>query len=94
MSVLGFAKACRVANQIIISEDPKVIIPVASPPEMALLKLIVWLDRPSELRAKDARDLTYLCESYEQAPSVIDVIYDKMTNELEMVDWDIRIMET
>ena len=90
MSVLGFAEACRVADQIIISEDPEVTIPVASPPGMALLKLVAWLDRPSELRAKDARDLTYLCESYEKVPSVIDVIYDKMTNELEMVDWDIR----
>jgi len=74
MCVLRFAKACRAANQIIISEDPKVITPVASPTEMALLILIVWLDRPSELRAKDARTLTYLCEPYEQVPSVIDVI--------------------
>lgn len=86
MSVLGFAEACRVADQIIISKDPDVTIPVANPPGMALLKLIAWLDRPTELRAKDARDLTYLCESYEKVPSVIDVVYDKMTDQLEMVD--------
>jgi len=89
MSALGFSEACQDADQVIISKDPQVIIPVASPAGMTLLKLVAWLDRPTELREKDAQDLTYLCESYEKVPKVKDAIYEKMSDALERVDWDI-----
>jgi len=40
MSALGFSEACQKADQVIISQDPQMSIPVASPAGMTLLKLV------------------------------------------------------
>jgi predicted nucleotidyltransferase len=45
MCVPGFKEALSSALQIQITEEPGKVIPVASPAEICLLKLISWLDR-------------------------------------------------
>lgn len=60
MSVLGFEEACANAEIVCIQNDPVVNIPVASPKGMVLLKLTAWMDRPRDLRSKDAKDFAYL----------------------------------
>ena len=63
MNVLGFEEALQNATSVIISKDPLLEIPVASPPGMALLKLVAWTDRDTEKKAKDARDFHYMLTS-------------------------------
>ncbi len=65
MDVAGFDDAHRSAIQVQIQQDPLIQIPVASPQALALLKIIAWDDRDQGLRPKDAKDLAYLLESYQ-----------------------------
>lgn len=64
MSVLGFPEAYENALQIEMPND--LTIKVASLPGLCLLKLIAWLDRPRELRAKDAQDVRHIFRSREK----------------------------
>ena len=64
--------------------------PVATPAGMALLKIIAWTDRASDLRRKDAMDIAYLLTTYEAIQDVIDALYDgDNTQIMERYDWDI-----
>lgn len=76
MRVLGFAEAYENALSVIIAENPVLKVHVASPAGMLLLKLISWLERPEDIRPKDAADIYYLTSHYAKIPSVIDDIYD------------------
>ena len=67
MDVAGFQEAHQSAIQVLIQQDPPIQIPVASPQGLALLKIIAWDDRDHDLRAKDAKDLAYLLESYQES---------------------------
>ena len=51
-----------------------------------MLKLIAWLDRPAEKRAKDAVDIRYLIGNYSRIPQVLDSLYDD--GFMEAQDWD------
>lgn len=90
MSVLGFREACDSAERVRIQDDPVLDIPVATPAGMALLKLIAWADRDSDLRRKDARDIGYLLSTYEAIPAVRAALYDEPhTHVMEVYDWDV-----
>lgn len=90
MSVLGFQEVCANAEIVRIQEEPPVDIPVASPAGMTILKLIAWLDRPSDLRRKDAPDLIYLLTTYEKLPQISDHLYrDRQL--MEQHDWDLTL---
>lgn len=57
---------------------------------MALLKIIAWTDRASDLRKKDAMDIAYLLTTYEAIQAVIDGLYaDDNTHIMERYGWDI-----
>lgn len=86
MSVLGFAEAFDHSMSVVINEEPNITIKVPSPAGMSILKLIAWLDRPVEKRAKDAGDFKYLTQSYINIPEVASAIYDD--GHMESVDWD------
>ncbi|NQZ54390.1 MAG: nucleotidyl transferase AbiEii/AbiGii toxin family protein [Piscirickettsiaceae bacterium] len=86
MNVRGFSEAFANALQVQISEDPKIVIPVASPVGICLLKLIAWLDRETDLRSKDASDFIYLVETYSKIPEVFDALYDE--GYMEYQEWD------
>lgn len=86
MNVLGFSEAFEYALSVQISEEPEIVISVASPAGICLLKLISWLDREVELRAKDATDFSYLIQSYSKIPEIFDAIYEE--GYMEAQEWD------
>lgn len=86
MNVLGFKEALDHADLIRISDDPELDIRVATPAGIALLKIIAWNDRAIDIRPKDARDLIYICQTYESLPDVQDRIYSG--SELEQYGYD------
>lgn len=73
-----------------VQENPELVIPVASPEGMALLKLIAWTDRPREARKKDAADILYLMKNYEGIPFVSDSLYEDVER-MEIYGWDITL---
>ena len=87
MNVLGFSEAFEHALDVHISEDPSIVIPVASPAGMCLLKLVSWLDRDVGQRAKDAIDFEYVIRSYTKIPEIRDAVYDE-EGQMEAQDWD------
>ena len=87
MSVLGFQEACNNAEWIRIQENPRVDVPVATPSGMMLLKLVAWTDRVREKRGKDAQDIAYILDSYEEIPVVRDALYEA-EKIMEKYDWD------
>ncbi len=90
MSVTGFDEACTSAMQIIIRDEPLLQIPIVSPPGLALLKLIGWDDRARNLRPKDAKDIAYLLETYQQLGRVHERLYD-IDGLMQSYDWDIDL---
>lgn len=76
MNVLGYQEAFEHALDVQISVVPDITISVASPAGLCLLKLVSWLDRVIELRAKDATDLSYLIQNYSKIPEVFDALYE------------------
>jgi len=90
MNVLGFQEACDAAEWVRIQDEPELDVPVATPAGMALLKIIAWTDRASDLRKKDAMDIAYLLTTYEAIQEVIDALYDDdNTHIMERYGWDI-----
>jgi len=68
MNVLGFQEACDNAEIVRIQDELAIDIPVATPAGIALLKIIAWTDRKNN-RKKDAKDLFYLLNTYDQIPA-------------------------
>jgi predicted nucleotidyltransferase len=58
---------------------------------MALLKIIAWTDRATDLRAKDAKDVLHLIRNYQKIPEVLDAVYDD-TELGERRAWDVELM--
>lgn len=75
MCVLGFKEALHSALQARIT--PGVVIPVASPAGICLLKLVAWLDRETDKRAKDAADIQYLIHGYPRIPEIHDALFEE-----------------
>ena len=89
MDVTGFEEAHNSAIQVIVKENSEIQVPVASPPGLALLKLIAWSDRPADLRMKDAQDFAYILGSYEHVDSVTDRLYD-VDGLMEGYNWELE----
>ena len=92
MNVNGFKEAFEHALNAKISEAPDISIPVASPAGFCLLKLVSWLDREREMRAKDATDLIYLIQTYSKIPGVLDTLYEE--GYMEAQEWDAELAST
>ena len=86
MKVHGFSEALEHAVNVQVSEKPEVVIPVASPEGLCLLKLVSWLDREIDLRAKDATDFCYLIHNYGKIPEKFDALYEE--GYMEVQEWD------
>jgi len=86
MNVLGFAEAIEYALEVQVSDDPDIVIPVASPAGICVLKLVAWLDREAQLKAKDATDFEYLIRSYLKIPEIHEALYEE--GHAEAQDWD------
>ncbi|WIO73860.1 nucleotidyl transferase AbiEii/AbiGii toxin family protein [Porticoccaceae bacterium LTM1] len=85
MTVLGFAEAAENALAVTINHDPKIVIPVASPVGVSILKLVSWTERV-EFKGKDASDFQYLIRSYTNIPEINDAIYQD--GQMEAQAWD------
>ncbi|NLF16092.1 MAG: nucleotidyltransferase [Lentisphaerae bacterium] len=69
MSVVGFEDAFRHAVRVQIRKEgalPALVVPVASPPALAVLKLVAWNDRQQE-RRRDMVDLAFIIKHYLEA---------------------------
>ncbi len=55
---------------------------------MALLKIIAWADRDHDLRAKDAKDIAYLLEAYQDVDNALDRLYE-IDGLMDQYGWDI-----
>lgn len=85
MSVLGFSEAFQHALDVHISEDPDIVIPVASPAGLCLLKLVSWVDRDVGPRVRDAMDFEYMIRSYTKIPEIREAVYEE--GQMEAQDW-------
>lgn len=85
MTVLGFAEAAEHALAVQIDNDPEIVIPVASPAGVSILKMVSWTER-EEFKGKDASDFQYLMRSYTKIPKINDSIYQE--GQMEAQEWD------
>tara|TARA_R110001606_G_scaffold43195_1_gene114276 strand:- start:120 stop:989 length:870 start_codon:yes stop_codon:yes gene_type:complete len=75
MSVLGFNEVYTHAWDVTLSENPSLVVKVASPAGILLLKLIAWTERGRETQGKDATDIYYVIRHYSRIPHVEDALY-------------------
>lgn len=89
MNMRGFQEASSTAECVLISQSPPVKCRVVSPEGLTLLKFIAWMDRPRELRSKDANDIRYLLSNYRSIKNNKEEIYNEANARYtELYDWD------
>ena len=92
MNTLGFQEAFDNAMIIRIQDNPVVDIPVVTSEGLILLKLIAWTDRISSKRTKDAKDIYYILQNYEEIPEVQGAVYTENNGEIiESYGWDVKL---
>jgi predicted nucleotidyltransferase len=89
MSVVGFEEAYRSSMLIRLSSDPALEIRLPTLPGLALMKIISWEDRYPE-RKKDAEDLLFIMNNYEQAGN-FDRLYDHEQELLKEENFDTQL---
>lgn len=82
MNVAAFSDVFE--NSLRVQVRPDLIIPVASLPGLAVLKLFAWLDRHED---RDVQDIRKLMETYTDAGNV-DRLYEEEADELANVAFD------
>jgi predicted nucleotidyltransferase len=87
LNVAGFEEA--LASSVSMQIDENISARVASPPGLALLKLVAWSDRSRETN-KDAADLYQLLTTYADAGNT-DRLYDHEMQLLEAVGFDMEL---
>jgi predicted nucleotidyltransferase len=75
MNIMGFQEAYDSALTVRLCDESPLEVKVPTIPGMALMKQISWRDRYPE-RPKDAEDLVFLMEHYDEAGN-IDRLYEK-----------------
>jgi predicted nucleotidyltransferase len=84
LNVAGFTEARTSALMVQIATD--LVVPVASLPSLAVLKLIAWLDRHKET-SKDATDFFLIARHYADAGN-LDRLYETESPLLQAADFD------
>ncbi len=87
MNVIGYREALASAQRVEVS--PGMIVPVASLPAFAVLKLLAWADR-GPATSKDAGDLARVLRSYQDAGNE-DRLYGDEFQLLETADFDVEL---
>lgn len=87
MNVAGYRDAHDSA--VSVEVEPGIMIPIASIPGIAVLKLFAWVDRGQE-DPKDAIDLVTLLRQYNEAGNQ-DRIYGDAATALEAIGYDIEL---
>lgn len=88
LNMNGFIEAFEYSMDVCISSEPSLIVKVASPVGLVLLKLLAWNDRKPENR--DAIDLGYLVRDYLDLGN-IERIYNKHADLVEVDEFDYQI---
>ena len=86
MSVTGFHECFRHAIQIKLSDNPELVVKVASLAGLAILKLIAWDDNPDR-RRKDAPDLFFIIQNYLDAGN-LERLFDEAPDIVEASDYN------
>lgn len=89
MSMVGFEEAYRSALQVLIDSEPSLEILVPSIPALALLKIISW-DDAYPRRQRDAHDLLFILENYEET-GIEAALYDSHVALLTEEEFDSRL---
>ncbi|KGO32823.1 hypothetical protein JT06_18180 [Desulfobulbus sp. Tol-SR] len=89
MSMVGFEEAYRSALQVLIDSEPSLEILVPSIPALALLKIISW-DDAYPRRQRDAHDLLFILENYEET-GIEAAPYDSHVALLTEEEFDSRL---
>lgn len=87
MNVVGYRDTLAAACMVEIAPD--LIVPIASLPSIAMLKIFAWLDRGHE-DPKDAIDLVTLLRQYHETGN-LDRLYAEAMSALEECDYDIEL---
>lgn len=87
MNVIGYEEA--LASAIHVAIEPELIIPIASLPGLALLKLFAWRDRYN-FTPRDAQDLVIISRGYHDAGN-LDRLYGEEFGVLETVEYDVDL---
>lgn len=82
MNVLGFQEAFEHSQSVKLRSNPDLIIPVATPAGLTIMKIIAWKERTRDLRGKDAKDLALLLQNYMDAGNE-QRLYDEEPDLLE-----------
>ena len=85
MNVIGYEEV--LANTVQIQVENDLVVPVASLPGLALLKLFAWADRGNN-NSKDALDLATLLRTYHEAGNR-DRLYGEEFQLLKDLDYDL-----
>lgn len=75
MATYGFSEALKAAWSVKISDE--LILPVASPEGIVLLKLVAWTERERRYRERDAQDVEYIIYNYSRIPEIVSRLYDE-----------------
>jgi predicted nucleotidyltransferase len=86
MNIMGFQEAYDSAMTVRLCDESLLEVKVPTIPGMALMKLISWRDRYPE-RPKDAEDLIFLMEHYDEAGN-IDRLYEEEAALLQEEEFD------
>jgi len=88
MSLLGFEEAFEYSITVRLGSDPYLDIRVPTLPGLALMKLISWEEKYPE-RGKDAEDLLFIMQEYEDA-GCLDRLFGEEQDILSEEDFDVR----
>jgi len=86
MNIMGFQEAYDYAMTVRLCEEPVFDVKVPTIPGMAVMKMISWQDRYPE-RPKDAEDLVFLMEHYDEAGNM-NRLYEEETDLLQEEGFD------
>ena len=88
LNMNGFIEAFEYSMEVCISSEPSLVLKVASPVGLVLLKLLAWNDRKPETR--DAIDLGYLVRDYLDLGNA-ERIFNEHTDLVEVDEFDYQI---
>ena len=88
LNMNGFIEAFEYSMEVCISNEPSLVLKVASPVGLVLLKLLAWNDRKPETR--DAIDLGYLVRDYLDLGNAAR-IFNEHTDLVEVDEFDYQI---
>jgi len=90
MSVLAFQEAYEYAVTVRLSTNPELDVRLPTLSGLTLMKLISWNDNHLERHSKDAKDLLFIMQKYEEAGNR-DRLYEQELSLLEEEGFDTRL---